>query len=192
LRLLPDLSLFCEISVVNESDRGKDETHMDTTLRRTTTLLVCVLFAGGLALAVALVAARGASAAAPEPVNVHFTIRGECGFPVRVEVTGKGKFIELPNGRFIGFSPGQRATLTNREEPSHQATYVITGAVHGKELPSGKLSLVYTGRNLLFGPSEGGVVITMGRFTQVYDPQTDEVTPLRGKGRVIDVCQRLA
>ena len=179
---------------MNKSDRGKDETHMDTTLRRTT-LLVCVLFAGGLALAVALVAARGASASPPEPVNVTFTIRGECGFPVRVEVTGKGKFIELPNGRFIGFSPGQRATLTNREKPSHQATYIITGAVHGKELPSGKLSLVYTGRNLLFGeaaPSEGGVVIEMGRFTQVYDPQTDEVTPLRGKGRVIDVCQRLA
>jgi hypothetical protein len=162
---------------------------MNVTFQRTT-LLVCVL-AGTLALALALLAARSVSAAPPEPVNDTFTIRGVCDFPVRVEATGKGKFIELPDGRFIGFTPGLRITLTNREEPSHQVTYVATGAAHGKELPSGKLSLVFTGRNLLFD-EDLGVVITIGRFTQVYDPQTDEATPLRGKGRVIDVCQRLA
>ena len=162
---------------------------MNITFRRTT-LLVCVL-AGTLALAVALLAIRGASAAPPEPVDFTDTIEGVCSFPVDVVVSGKTKFIELPGGRFIATSPGARTTLTNVEEPSHRVTYVITGALHGKDLASGDLLLVFTGRNLLFDPSYG-ILLTIGRFTQVIDPETGEATTPEGKGRVIDVCQRLA
>ena len=162
---------------------------MNITFRRTT-LLVCVL-AGTLALAVALVAVRGASAAPPEPVDETFTIEGVCDFPVDAVVSGKTKFIELPGGRFIATSPGARITLTNVEEPSHQVTYVITGALHGKDLASGDLLLVFTGRNLLFDPSYG-MLLTIGHFTQVVDLEAETAPPPEGKGKVIDVCQRLA
>jgi len=162
---------------------------MNVTLQRTT-LLVCVL-AGALALAVALVAARGAAAAPPEPVDDSFTVEGVCDFPVLLEATGKTKFIELPGGRFISVNPGFRVTATNEEEPTHQITYVITGAAHVKELQSGDLSVVFTGRNLLFDPSYG-MLLTIGRFTQVIDPESGASTPPMGKGRVIDVCARLA
>ena len=165
--------------------------HMDTTLRRTTLFVCVLLLAGGLALALALVAARGASAAPPEPINDAFTVRGVCDFPVRFQVSGKAKVIELPGGRFISVNPGLRATLTNKKEPTHRVSYVVTGAAHVTELPSGELFVVFTGRNLFFDPSYG-IILTMGRFTEVIDPQTGESTPPEGKGRVIDVCARLA
>jgi hypothetical protein len=162
---------------------------MNVTLHRT--LMVCVL-AGVFALAVALMAARDASAAPPEPVDDTFTIEeGVCDFPVLAEVSGKTKIIELPGEAFIATSPGVRITLTNQDQPTHQLTYVITGALHATELGSGDLLLVVTGRNLLFDPSFG-MLLTIGRFTQVFDEQTETLTPPQGKGRVIDVCDRLA
>jgi len=162
---------------------------MNVTLHRT--LMVCVL-AGVFALAVALMAARDASAAPPEPVDDTFTIEeGVCDFPVLAEVSGKTKFVELPGEGFIATSPGVRITLTNQDQPTHQLTYVITGALHATELGSGDLLLVVTGRNLLFDPSFG-MLLTIGRFTQVFDEQTETLTPPKGKGRVIDVCDRLA
>jgi hypothetical protein len=163
---------------------------MNITLHRTS-LMVCVL-AGALALAIVLVAARDVSAAPPEPVNDTFTVEeGVCDFAVDAEVSGKTKFIELPGGRFIATSPGARITLTNEEEPTHHVTYVITGALHGKDLESGDLLLVVTGRNLLFDPSYG-MLLTIGHFSQVVDLEAETATPPEGKGRVIDVCQRLA
>ena|SRR5215207_4677213 len=162
---------------------------MNITLQRTT-LMVCVL-AGALALAVALVTARAASAAPPEPINDSFTVEEVCDFPVLNEATGKGKLIELPGGRAVGISPGLRVTLTNTEEPTHQVTYVITGAAHVTELGSGDLSVVLTGRNLLFDPNIG-MLLTIGRFTSVLDLEDGTLTPPTGKGRVIDVCDRLA
>jgi hypothetical protein len=161
---------------------------MNITSQRT--LVVCVL-AGALALALVLVASRDASAAPPEPINDAFTVRGVCDFPVRLQVSGKAKVIELPGERLIGISPGVRITAINIREPAHRVTYVTTGAAHITDLPSGAFTFVATGRNLLFDTSFG-MLLTMGRFTFVIDPEEGIVSPLRGKGRVIDVCQRLA
>jgi len=36
------------------------------------------------------------------------------------------------------------------------------------------------------------MLLTIGRFTQVIDPESGASTPPMGKGRVIDVCARLA
>jgi len=149
------------------------------------------VLAGFLALALALVAARSASAAPPEPVDFAFTDRTGCDFPVRVRVSGKTKLMELPGGRLISVNPGLRATLINKEEPTHQLSYAVTGAAHVTELQSGELFVVFTGRNIFSDPSYG-IILTMGRFTQVIDPQTGTATPPEGKGRVIDLCERLA
>jgi hypothetical protein len=138
----------------------------------------------------ALVAARAASAAPPEPYAFHFTDKESCDFPVRVQVRGKSKFTELPGGRFIAINPSTRVRLTNKEEPTHRLSYSITGAAHVTELPSGKWFVVYTGRNIFADPSYG-ILLTVGRFTTVLDPESGEETHPEGKGRVIDVCARL-
>jgi hypothetical protein len=108
---------------------------------------------------------------------------------VLFEVSGKGKTIELPGGRTIFTSPGLRVTLTNLDEPTNQVSYVITGAFHERELASGRLKVVATGRNLLFDPSFG-MFLMVGRFT--FEVNEDAVTRPTGKGRMIDVCVRLA
>src|SRR5215210_1490274 len=157
---------------------------MNITLHRT--LMVCML-AGALALTIALVAAKDVSAAPPEPVDeTPFTVEDVCAFPVTLEVSGKGKVIELPGDRLLGLSPGLRVTLTNEDDPANQVTYVITGAFHVTTLADGTQVVVATGRNLLFDPS--GMFLTIGRFTFV--PDTGMLAT--GKGRMIDVCARLA
>ncbi len=152
---------------------------------------LAVLVAGALMALLMLAFATTASAAPPEPVDFTDTIVGVCEFPVFAEVSGKSKFIDLSGERAISTSPGLRVTLTNVEEQANQVTYVITGAFHFNELANGSEVLVATGRNLLFDPSFG-MLLTIGRFTQVFDPQTGTPTPPTGKGRVIDVCERLA
>ncbi len=165
---------------------------MSTILHRTT-LLVCVL-AGALALAVALVAAaRDASAAPPEPIPFpHFTVRGACDFPVLVESSGRIKYIDLPNGDFLVKYPGDRITLTNKKDPTHQLTYVATGTVHVTELENGDLLLVTTGRSVfLIQDKNIGILVPIGRFTTVID-EKGNFSPPTGHGRLIDACARLA
>jgi hypothetical protein len=158
---------------------------MNITLHRTT-LMVCVL-AGALALTIALVAAKDVSAAPPEPVDeTPFTIEGLCAFPVTFEVSGKMKMIDLPGDRLLVLSPGQRVTLTNEDDPANQVTYVITGAFHITTLADGTQVEVFTGRNLILDPS--GIFLAIGRFTYVVNSGMLAT----GKGRMIDVCARLA
>ncbi len=160
---------------------------MDTTLHRR--LVLCVLAVALAALAVVLVLPKDASAARPQPVDATETLRGFCDFPVLLETSGKAKFIDLPGARSISTSPGLRVTLTNLEEPTNQVSYVITGSFHETELATGSLAVVATGRNLLFDPSFGWL-LTIGRFTFV--DEEGNLTRPKGKGRVIDVCERLA
>lgn len=142
-------------------------------------------------LAVAVVASpKAASAAPPDPVDDTFRIKDVCDFPVRFEVSGKAKFIELPDGRAIAISPGLRVTLTNLEERTNSVSYVITGAFHMRELANGRLLVVATGRNLLFDPSFG-MFLTIGRFTFKVN-EDGSITRPKGEGRMINVCRRLA
>ena len=143
-----------------------------------------------LALLAVVASPKAASAAPPDPADDAFTERGLCDFPVRFEVSGKAKFIELPDGRAIAISPGLRVTLTNLEERTNSVSYVITGAFHIRELANGRLLVVATGRNLLFDPSFG-MFLTIGRFTFKVNEEGSTTRP-KGKGRMINVCRRLA
>lgn len=159
-----------------------------------------VILLSGAMLALLLLAFAGtASAAPPEPINsLTQTLRGSCDFPVRAEVSGKLKTIELPGGRTLLTSPGLRVTLTNLEEPANQVTYVVTGTYLTRELSDGNLFVVARGRNVIFGP-DIGMFLTIGRFTFVgFNEEVNTIvntialTPPTGKGRVIDVCDRLS
>jgi hypothetical protein len=162
---------------------------MDNTILHGRRLVVFTL-AVALALAVVVVLPKASSAAPPEPVDDSFTVGDVCDSPVLLEAAGKAKGIELSGGRFLDISPGLRVSLTNTEEPTHQLTYVITGAFHGRDLADGRLLVVATGRNLLFDPSFG-MFLTVGRFTFQVN-EDGSITRPEGKGRMIDICSRLA
>lgn len=165
-------------------DKGTMPLHHAAVLALATAFALAVL-------AMALVASpKAASAAPPDPADDTFTERGLCDFPVRFEVSGKAKLIELPDGRAIAISPGLRVTLANLEERTNSVSYVITGAFHIRELTDGRLVVVATGRNLLFDPSFG-MFLTIGRFTFKVNEDGSTTRP-KGEGRMIDVCRRLA
>jgi hypothetical protein len=108
-----------------------------------------------------------------------------------LEVSGKGKSIELPDGRAIDISPGVHATLRNLDT-GESTTVVATGTFHTETLPDGSLVVVATGRNLLFDPEfdGGGLFYTTGRFTFGFDQQGDLV-PLSGTGEAVHLIDLL-
>ena len=156
--------------------------------------LVVLALAVALALAAVVVLPKASSAAPPEPVDFSFEAPGFCDFPVLVEVTGKTKTIALPDGSFLLTAPGQRVTLTNLEEPDNQVSFGATGSFRERELENGDLLTVARGRNVLADPGEG-MWLYIGRVEFISTP-TDgpffDLTILENKGRVIDLCARLA
>ena len=116
---------------------------------------------------------------------------GTCSFPVLLEVDGKGKTIELPNGTFLATSPGLNATLTNPETGT-QETYNVTGSVRTTTDPvSGDVVTEMKGRNLAIDP-EAGFVVAVGNFSFTFDAEGNLTEPLSGEGQLIDVCEALA
>jgi hypothetical protein len=161
---------------------------METTLHRA---LILGALAGVLTLAVVLIVVKSASAAPPGPIPFPNTTERElCEFPVRVHTTGKSKVIETGSGDTLFKSPGLRVTLTNLDEPANTVTYVDSGTIRVTELDGGELLLVATGRNVLYGKGIG-MFLAIGRFSTIVD-EGGNFTPLRGHGRLIDVCARLS
>ncbi len=171
--------------------RYKKGKRMDINLQRR--MLVLVLSVA-LAVVVALMLPKAASAAPPDVVNSSvITTFGSCDFPVIIDISGKAKTVELPGGRTIVTSPGARATLTNFEEQANQVSYLITGVYHQTEANNGELVVVTTGHTLLFDRSFG-MFLAIGRFTFVLDEEGSFLqgpTDTSPTGRMIDVCALL-
>jgi hypothetical protein len=121
---------------------------------------------------------------------------GTCTFPLQLDLSGKGKLIEHPNGvglTSISTSPGLDVTITNATPPAeNQATFNITGSFHQTTDPvTGEVTTLARGRNLLSDP-EAGTVIAIGNFSFVFDAEGNLVQELEGEGQLIDVCALLA
>jgi hypothetical protein len=131
-----------------------------------------------------------------KPIDAGFTqtinpgdYPGTCTFPVDVEVSGKGKTIELPGGKgLIITSPGLNATLRSE---NNQETYNITGSVRPRTLEDGSVEYVLTGRNLAIDP-EAGFVVAVENYSFTFDAAGNLSKPLSGEGQLIDVCEALA
>jgi hypothetical protein len=177
-----------------------------TVMKRAIVLALSVILA--LVVAAPTVLAQG-NGGAPEDVNQSFDLPAKdptapptstasfgCDFPLRFELTGKAKTIELPDGGFILTSPGLDVTVTNLDTPENQATFNITGSIHGTPRPDdpGIVDYVITGRNLALDPA--GVFLNKGRFTYTLDESDPAnikiVKPQEGKGQAIDVCELLS
>ena len=110
-----------------------------------------------------------------------------CAFDVLIEVQGKTKVLELPNGTTITTAPGQTATVTN----------LATGETLALKIP-GSTQLnratgvtVFLGPNLIlrspaFGDVVSGLLYAKGRFTFVPG------AGLTGIGSSTDICALLA
>ena len=147
-----------------------------------------------LALIVAVPIAGAARQEPPFPVEQDFVLEpgavfGNCDFPIRFELSGKGQTLALPGNRFIFTSPDLNVTLTNLDTGT-QETFNITGALHQSTLENGDVVTVSTGRSI-FGDPEAGFVVGIGNFSFVFDKKGKLVQPLSGEGQLIDVCEAL-
>jgi hypothetical protein len=134
-----------------------------------------------------------AQGGAPADVEASFPI-DNCGFTILVELSGKGKTLELPGDRTTFTSPGLTASLTNPAN-GKQETINITGALHKTALENGDTVTVATGRNALLDPTVPGLVglfLTIGRLSWVVDQEGNIVQALHGPGKQIDLCALLA
>jgi len=150
---------------------------------------VLVVLALGLAFGQSVVAGPN-----PPPQDVDPTpfvipagsVFGECAFDVEAAFTGKAKTIDLPGDAFIFTSPGVHVTLTNLDNLK-QVTLNITGVFHQTIKANGDVVTVVTGRNLL-GDPVAGFVLAIGNFSFVFDAGGTLIQPLKGKGKLTDVC----
>ena len=159
--------------------------------------LVFVMLAVVLALAVVVVLPKTSSAEPPIRYDESQVYEGFCDFPVLWESTGHFKVRALPGGDFLLTGRGV-STLTNVEEPDNQL--IDRGGGSGRITPltdeglEGDVLVVARGHNLLFDPGEGiFLIIGQATFTVAGGPFVGgDITILESKGRVIDVCARLA
>jgi hypothetical protein len=163
-------------------------------LKRLVLMLVGALVA--LVVAAPVASAQSGNGAAPGDASGTIVVNpgdypGSCEFPFSLDLNGKGKTIELPDGGFIFTSPGLDVTVTNLDEPENQATFNITGSVHQSTLENGDVETVMTGRNFAIDP-EAGTTVVIGRFTFVFDAEGNLVQPQTGNGQRIDVCELLS
>src|SRR5215207_11693801 len=136
----------------------------------------------------------------PSPSSGTFTVNpgdpgGSCAFQLQLEASGKEKRITLPDGTLIITSPGLDVTATNLQN-GEQARFSITGTFFETTNPeNGDVTTVVTGRNLLFDP-DAGIVLLSGNFSFVFDAEGNLIKsfedPPAGNGQVIDVCALLA
>ena len=161
-------------------------------MKRAIVLALSVILA--LTMAAPTVLARSDNGTAPEPVSADFTVMpgdpgGSCDFPIRLQVSGKGKEITQPDGSHIFTSPGLHVTATN-QTTGEQATFSITGAFHQSTNETDQVTTLARGRSLLFDPV-AGTVIASGNFSYVFNSDGTLAQPLEGEGQLIDVCALL-
>jgi hypothetical protein len=129
-----------------------------------------------------------------DPEDPDPPLPGHCSFPIQLDLSGKAKTIELPDGSAIITSPGLFVTVTNLDTPENQVTLNITGTFHETTAENGDVTTRITGRNLPFDP-DAGVNLTIGNFSYVFDKNGNLIQSFEdtdGKGQVIDVCELLS
>ena len=95
--------------------------------------------------------------------------------------------INLPSGGFILTSPGQSGTFTNLSDPTKSVTLNITGTDHISFDQNGDTINTLTGRNAFVSPSVG-LLLLIGNFTFVTDPNGNIISGPTGTGTITDIC----
>jgi hypothetical protein len=113
-----------------------------------------------------------------------------CLFDVRLDFTGKVKFIPLPGNRAIAIFPGQFTTVTNVSN-GKSVTLNTTGLAHLTFTADGGLIGTGTGRNLVSDPTIK-LSFVVGNFSYAFDADNNLIQPftLQG-GEVTSICSLL-
>jgi hypothetical protein len=168
-------------------------------VKRAIVLAISVILALTMAAPTVLAQSDNGVAPGPSPSSGTFIVNpddegGSCAFPLQLEVSGQEKRITQPDGSLIITSPGLDVTATN-EITGEQARFSITGTFFETTAENGDVTTVITGRNLLFDP-DAGIVLLSGKFSFVFDAEGNLIKsfedPPAGNGQVIDVCALLA
>src|SRR5215212_6062965 len=161
-------------------------------MKRVVLMALSVVLA--LALAAPVVSAqpnKGASGDASGTIVINpGDYPGSCDFPFSLDLSGKGKTMQLPDEGLILTSPGLDVTITNLEAPENRATFNITGSVHQSTLEDGSVVTVLTARNFAIHPV-AGTTIVVGRFSYTFDAEGNLIQPQTGTGQSTDVCALL-
>ena len=171
-------------------------------MKRAIVLAISVILALTMAAPTVLAQSDNGVAPGPHPSSGTFTVNpgdrnfpGTCTFRLQLEVSGKEKRITQPDGSLIITSPGLDVTATNLDTPENQARFSIAGTFFETINPENdEVTTVVTGRNLLFDP-DAGIVLLSGNFSFVFDAEGNLIQSFEdtdGKGQVIDVCALLA
>jgi hypothetical protein len=168
-------------------------------VKRAIVLAISVILALVLAAPTVLAQSDNGVAPGPSPSSGTFIVEpgaegGSCAFQLQLEASGKEKRITQPDGSLIITSPGLDVTATNLQN-GEQARFSITGTFFETTAENGDVTTVITGRNLLFDP-DAGIVLLSGKFSFVFDAEGNLIKsfedPPAGNGQVIDVCALLA
>jgi hypothetical protein len=168
-------------------------------VKRAIVLAISVILALVLAAPTVLAQSDNGVAPGPSPSSGTFIVEpgaegGSCAFQLQLEASGKEKRITQPDGSLIITSPGLDVTATNLQN-GEQARFSITGTFFETTAENGDVTTVITGRNLLFDP-DAGIVLLSGKFSFVFAADGTLIKafddPPAGNGQVIDVCALLA
>ena len=171
-------------------------------MKRAIVLALSVILALTMAAPTVLAQSDNGVAPGPSPSSGTFIVEpgaegGSCDQPpfrLQLEASGKEKRITQPDGSLIITSPGLDVTATNLQN-GKQARFSITGTFFETTAENGDVTTVITGRNLLFDP-DAGIVLLSGKFSFVFDAEGNLIKafddPPAGNGQVIDVCALLA
>ena len=84
--------------------------------------------------------------------------------------------------------PATFGTFTNLTDPTKNVTLNMTGVFHVSFDQKGNTFLTATGRSVAEDPSFG-LLLVVGEFTFVFDPQGNIISGPTGNGQIINICQ---
>ena len=96
--------------------------------------------------------------------------------------------IKHPGGGIIVTGPVNFATFTNLSDPTKNVTLNMTGVFHISSDQNGNTIVTVTGRGVAADPSFG-LLLLIGEFTLVFDPQGNIISGPTGNGQIINICQ---
>jgi hypothetical protein len=131
---------------------------------------------------------RAGNGSPPSPFTQTVTFPGICGFDVQATVTGLQGVISLPSGGSIVTGPATFGTFTNLSDPTKNVTLNITGVFNISSDQNGNTIVRVTGRGAAEDPSFG-LLLLVGEFTLVFDPQGNIISGPTGNGQIINICQ---
>jgi hypothetical protein len=158
-----------------------------TSIKSSFLLAACLILAALGPPAAELSRAQG-NGSPPIVFTQNVTFPGICGFDVQATVTGKEGVISLPSGGSIETGPATFGTFTNLSDLTKNVTLNITGVFHISFDQNGNTIVTVTGRDAAADPSFG-LVLLVGEFTLVFDPQGNIISGPTGNGQIINICQ---